>query len=347
MLYGICGKPREGKTQFAVSLIMKQLELNAKYQKKIEDGGTLDPEKKEEIRPVYADIDGLNLNGVIKSPDDWRDVPDGSVIFYDEVHFRKEYEFTSSRPSQNPMIKELTIHGHRNIDIYLITQDFKRVEHSTRNLLDAMYYVKRPQNKPPFATVYVFDKYFNDPYSAANAGKHHDSYIFKYHKKYYEAYTSASAHTSMSFKIQRKFIYAGIAIIIMMGFAIKLFLASGFIDIAKKATDTEAIKSIGKAPDLDLNNDENTSISKNSSNKTNGSTIKSNQDHEVIRVASVIVSGNQCVARNGYGEVISYNEPMCFEYAKNPGIYMSSSRNPRLIERNQENTEVITSQQNL
>lgn len=341
MLYGICGKPREGKTQFAVSLIMKQLELNEKYQKKIDDGGILNAEKKEEIRPVYADIDGLNLEGVLKSPDDWRDVPDGAVIFYDEVHFRKEYEFTSSRPSQNPMIKELTIHGHRNIDIYLITQDFKRVEHSTRNLLDAMYYVKRPQNKPPFATVYVFDKYFNDPYSAANAGKHHDSYVFKYNKKYYEAYTSASAHTSMSFKVQKKFIYAGVAVVIMMGLSIKLFLDSGFIDLAKKATDTDAIKSIGKVPEV--NDIEKLSITETANLGSNSANVSAAIDHESTRIALVISTDKECVARNGYGEVIEHNTLNCFNYANKPSLYMSSSRNPKLV--SQSTNSDLTSEQ--
>ncbi len=345
MIYVICGKPGDGKSQYAVSLLLALSKENKRIAEKIQAGETLKP--KEEIRPLYADIDGLKLDGVDVAPKDWRDTPDGAIIFYDEVHYRKEYEDLTGKYSQDPMIKELSTHRHQNKDLYLITQDAKRLERSVRGLVDAMYYVKRPQNKPPFATIYTFDKFYNDPAAASNAKKEHDSKLFKFKDEYQNLYESASAHTSMSFKVQNKFIFAGIAIVIMMGLAIKLLFASGFIDLAKKATDTDAIKSIGKAPDLDLNNDKNTSISKNSSNKTDGSTIKSNQDHEVIRVASVIVSGNQCTARNGYGEVISYNEPMCFEYAKNPGIYMSSSRNPKLIERNQENTEVITSQQNL
>lgn len=118
---------------------------------KLENGDHLDASKNEVIRQVYSDIEGLNIEGVLPAPDDWRDVPDDSVIFYDEVHYRKEYEDLTGKPSQNPMIKDLTTHGHRNIDIYLITQAASRIERSIRGLVDCIsYYAKRPQQKPPF-----------------------------------------------------------------------------------------------------------------------------------------------------------------------------------------------------
>jgi small-conductance mechanosensitive channel len=54
-----------------------------------------------------------------------------------------------------------------------------------------------------------------------------DSYKFFYKKKWQDMYTSASAHTSIQFKIQSKFIYAIIAIAVLMSFSWFLFTKSG------------------------------------------------------------------------------------------------------------------------
>ena len=234
MIFLIVGKPRSGKSQFAVKKIFDQIELNKKYLAKLENGEELDTSKNEVIRQVYSDIEGLNIEGVLPAPDDWRDVPDDSVIFYDEVHYRKEYEDLTGKPSQNPMIKDLTTHGHRNIDIYLITQASSRIERSIRGLVDCIYYAKRPQQKPPFCTIYEFDKFYNEPAYAAEKGKEHDKYIFHFKDKYQNAYKSASAHTSVKFKLQKKFYVAIAAIVVMAALAAKLMFSGGFIDIAKQ-----------------------------------------------------------------------------------------------------------------
>ncbi|WP_289391403.1 zonular occludens toxin domain-containing protein [Acinetobacter nosocomialis] len=340
MIYVICGKPGDGKSQYAVSLLLALSKENKRIAEKIQAGETLKP--KEEIRPLYADIDGLKLDGVDVAPKDWRDTPDGAIIFYDEVHYRKEYEDLTGKYSQDPMIKELSTHRHQNKDLYLITQDAKRLERSVRGLVDAMYYVKRPQNKPPFATIYTFDKFYNDPAAASNAKKEHDSKMFKFKDEYQALYESASAHTSMSFKVQRKFIYAGIAILIMMGFAIKLFLASGFIDLAKKATDTDAIKSIGKVPEA--KDGENSPIAETANlGSSNSANVSTAIDPEGTRIAMVISTDKECIARNGYGEVIEHNTLNCFNYANKPSLYMSSSRNPKMTY--DQNKEVISEQQ--
>lgn len=249
MIYLIVGKPRSGKTQFSVKKIFDLVEQNKQIIEKIENGEELKPN--EIYRPIYADIKGLNIEGVELAPDDWRDAPDNAIIFYDEVHYKKEYEDLNGKPSQNPMIKDLTTHGHRNIDLYLITQAASRIERSIRGLVDCIYYVKRPQQKPNFATIYEFDKFYNEPAYAAEKGKQHDSYIFKFNDKYQNAYKSASAHTSIKFKIQRKFYVAIAAIVIMAFLAVKLMFSGGFVDIVKNG--------------LGMSNDESVKVESNDS----------------------------------------------------------------------------------
>ena len=261
MIYLIVGQPRSGKSQYAVKVAFDIHDENLRIQKKLDDGKDLadkelmqnkDGEMIPAIRQIYSDIDEHSQrNEFIKlAPQDWRDVDDGSVIFYDEVHFRDEYLDQNKYMSQNEMIKELSTHGHRNIDIYLMTQDPRRLEKSIRALIFKMYLVKRPANLPPFANIYTFDRWLGDPWSASkNKDNVHDEKIFKYKKKYQEAYKSASSHTSISFKLQNKFIVAIIAIISMIALSIFLFKLSGMGKIVTDATNAGKIVEETKVDD--------------------------------------------------------------------------------------------------
>lgn len=314
MIYIICGKPGEGKTQYAVSLLVDLVSKNEK-----------DPDN---ARPLFADIDGLTLDGVEKAPDDWRDTPDGSIIFYDEVHYRKEYEDLNGKYSQLPMIKELSTHRHQNKDIYLITQDAKRLERSVRGLVDAVYFVKRPQNKPNFSTVYTFDKFMNDPAAAAAAGKEFDKKIFKYNKKYYSLYKSASAHTSMSFKVQRKFIWAALAIIVMIIMAVRLFNGGVFNQFAKPGLDK-----INGKPTTESTAKSQAAPNQNPFNNPASAPVSNNQqqnapvnDPEVERIAAVILSSSGCRAYNGVGNYVDIDQYKCRDLANNPYKLQASTR---------------------
>ena len=98
MIYLIVGQPRSAKSQYAVKISFDINDQNNRIQKKLDEGkelkddelmplpdGTLVPA----IRKIYSDIDehALRNEFVNEAPDDWRQVPDGSSIFYDEVQF--------------------------------------------------------------------------------------------------------------------------------------------------------------------------------------------------------------------------------------------------------------------
>jgi hypothetical protein len=164
--------------------------------------------------------------------------------------------------SQNPMIVDLTTHGHQNKDILLMTQDPQRLNKGIRALVEKMYLVKRPIQKPNFATIYEFERWLRDPWQAAaseRSVKYQDSYKFFYKKKWQDMYTSASAHTSINFKIQSKFIYAIIAIIVLMSAAYFLFTKSGGDKLARNAvagiTGEKVEKEQTQKTDNSLSND--------------------------------------------------------------------------------------------
>lgn len=261
MIYLLVGQPRSGKSQYAVKIAFDIDEQNKKIQKKLDEGKELKEDELMElqdgsvvpaIRPIYSDIDehAERNDFISKAPSDWRDVQDGSVIFYDEVHFRDEYLDQNKYMSQNPMIKELSTHGHRNIDIYLMTQDPRRLEKSIRALIFKMFLVKRPANLPPFANIYTFDRWLGDPWAASkNKDNVHDEKLFHYKKKYQDAYKSASAHTSIKFTIQRKFIVAIFALITLIALSVFLFKISGMGKIVSDAVDVTAMKEKTKVDD--------------------------------------------------------------------------------------------------
>ena len=237
-IYLIVGQPRHGKSQFSVKTAHELHEKNLEIQKRI-DSGNYNSEI-DIVRNIYSDINGHDkMDYISLAPQDWRDVPNNSIIFMDEIHKRPEY-CDDGKMSQNQMIVDLTTHAHSNKDIYLITQDPERLNKGIRKLVEKMYLVKRPIQKPNFATIYEFERWLRDPWQAVSSDrkKHHqDDYKFFYKKKWQDMYTSASAHTSINFKIQRKFIYAIIAIISLMSLSYYLFTASGGDKLARTAVN--------------------------------------------------------------------------------------------------------------
>lgn len=237
-IYLIVGQPRHGKSQFAAKMAYEYHEKNIEIQKRI-DSGKFNPET-DIVREIYSDIEGHadKCDFIKPAPKDWRDVPHDSIIFMDEIHKRPEYCDSDGKMSQNPMIVDLTTHGHQNKDIILMTQDPERLNKGIRKLVEKMYLVKRPIQKPPFATIYEFERWLRDPWQAAASTRsvnYQDSYKFFYKKKWQDMYTSASAHTSIQFKIQSKFIYAIIAIAVLMSLSWFLFTKSGGDKLARNA----------------------------------------------------------------------------------------------------------------
>ena len=237
-IYLIVGQPRHGKSQFAAKMAYEYHEKNIEIQKRI-DSGKFNPET-DIVREIYSDIEGHadKCDFIKPAPKDWRDVPHDSIIFMDEIHKRPEYCDNDGKMSQNPMIVDLTTHGHHNKDIILMTQDPERLNKGIRKLVEKMYLVKRPIQKPPFATIYEFERWLRDPWQAAASTRsvnYQDSYKFFYKKKWQDMYTSASAHTSIQFKIQSKFIYAIIAIAVLMTASYLLFTKSGGDKLARNA----------------------------------------------------------------------------------------------------------------
>lgn len=117
----LTGLPREGKTLFAVLTIRDAMKLGN--------------------RNVYSNITDLKIDGVLVAPVDWNDVPDGSLVVYDEAQEVedefgfKPYAATGKSGFENdPRLKNLSLHGKRGIDLYFITQHPTFIHHQIRKL---------------------------------------------------------------------------------------------------------------------------------------------------------------------------------------------------------------------
>lgn len=247
MINLIVGTPGSGKTQFMISKILEIIKENDK----LEEQGL-------ERRKIYSDIKELLIPEVDPAPDDWRDTPDGSIIIYDEVQMRREFEYKGNQYSQDPMIKDLTIHRHTNKDLWLITQDSQRIEKGIHKLIDRMYFIKRPASKPTYTNVFEFDKWLSNPEPAANRNAKHKKYLdfyrFNFSDKYQSLYKSASDHSSIKFKLPKQlFVFLGIFLAVI-----------AFVLIALMNTDTFNTK---RFEEKNATTQENTSTGDNAATK--------------------------------------------------------------------------------
>lgn len=309
MINLIVGTPGSGKTQFMISKILEIIKENDK----LEEQGL-------ERRKIYSDIKELLIPEVDPAPDDWRDTPDGSIIIYDEVQMRREFEYKGNQYSQDPMIKDLTIHRHTNKDLWLITQDSQRIEKGIHKLIDRMFFIKRPASKPTYTNVFEFDKWLSNPEPAANRNakfkKYLDFYRFKFSDKYQSLYKSASDHSSIKYKLPKQlFVFLGIFLAVI-----------AFVLIALMNTDTFNTK---RFEEKNATAQENTStggnaVSKEDSKETNQS-ANAPLDLSVECRKGVNVEKPECVkwfndlSKNGFSvnasgvQTVSYNPATPYE----------------------------------
>jgi len=143
------------------------------------------------VRQIYSDINGLRVDDVLHSPDDWRECPDGSIIFYDEVQNRPIYKNTKAK---NPIIEDLTVHRHRGFDIWFITQFPILIHTEVRAVVGQHFHLFRPWGLPQ-AYVHVWSYSVVDPNSFSKKRAAERTFRFSYPKKVFKMYTSSTMHT--------------------------------------------------------------------------------------------------------------------------------------------------------
>lgn len=145
------------------------------------------------VRHIFANIDGLKVDNVNPIEIDWRNCPDGSIVFYDEIQLIPEYS-CDNKKDELGIIKMLTVHRHRAFDIYGITQFPRLVHTGFRDVVGLHYHLHRGWGAPS-ATVYVWANCREKPNSLGNKFTAERDFRFNYPKRLYEVYESATADT--------------------------------------------------------------------------------------------------------------------------------------------------------
>lgn len=297
---------------------------------------------------VYADIDGLNIIGVEKSPENWLDAPKNCTIIYDEAQRLPWADNSSTKISSDERVREMTMIRHENKNIVLITQDPTFIHSALRKLVDVHYHISHPfkDGKPK-----VF-KFFGAMSQIDDKGVYKSQSVeeFTHHlsddvSKLYKSVDDDAVHDQKK-KIPKKIIYMAIfiavllLILIPLGF-IGIKIVSGFI-LSADERGAEQIKQANEQLNViptNENLDNRSAISGIQDNKTqsDGKRVYSNYElHKkyvqeytleinndpVVLPASVIAMGGKCRAYNQYGDLLNLPNDKCLdlfsEYGKIP-----------------------------
>ena len=253
----ISAPPRTGKSLYCMSLI-DQLS------------------RKHPNRRIYTNIIGMNYPGVLtinstpEKPFDWRDLPDGSIIFFDEAHEHPAFSAqdllgtarTDAEKKRKSEILDigdsLTLHGHFGFDIYLITQNPKLLREQVRAAC-SVHYVMRRLWGLDVAMIYEFAEvqtYF------ANATRKQALSVkrFRYPKNLYKYYVSSNVHN-----IQKRvpLLYMSFFAIPVLIFAMGYSKASdtGFFGLFEKDKQEKVITDLPQAEIVQLSATDPTKIS--------------------------------------------------------------------------------------
>lgn len=184
MITIITAVPGSGKTLFAVGLIVEAVKNK---------------------RPVYSNIDGLQIPECKPAPDDWRDTPEGSLVIYDEAQQEHLFPSTAHRGEvKDERLRAMEVHRHTGHDLVFISQSPSFLHHHIRKLAGEHIHLYRAFGMKT-VTKYIWQHAVNDPNDRGEQGRA-DSHPWAFPKEHFKLYKSASLHTH-KFKLPKKLSY--------------------------------------------------------------------------------------------------------------------------------------------
>lgn len=187
MITLITATPGSGKTLYSIGLIWEALEKG---------------------RLVFTNINGLqvdkfpNSQNLQPAPDDWRDTPEGSLIFYDECQQQHLYPSTGKIGAvADARITALETHRHTGHDIVFITQAPTFVHHHIRKLVGEHIHLYRAFGLRS-SQVYKWSHTCDNP-NDRREQERADTFRFNFDKNHFKLYKSTTIDTH-KFKMPKK-----------------------------------------------------------------------------------------------------------------------------------------------
>lgn len=184
------------------------LPRNGKTLKAIDD---LEHKRIAENRPVYYHgITDVQLDWIeLKDPQKWYELPQGSMIIFDEA----QKVFEPGSPNAVPkFIRELETHGHTGFDIFFITQHPMFIHAHVRRLANAHFHVVRSYGFEK-ATVHEFMKTNESPDKSLKGSIEHH---YLYNKELFGKYKSAEIH-NMKKRIPMRLVMFFVLPVVLVG----------------------------------------------------------------------------------------------------------------------------------
>lgn len=285
-----------------------------------------------ERRLVYTNIDGLEIAGVLPIPDwtdDWRDLPNDSVVVYDEAQehpaFDKYATVTdkTKKAYYHDIAHSLAIHRHFGFDIFLLTQSPNLIAGHVLGFVNKHIHLRRNFGFER-ATVYHFIEAQTNTKNPKKNGQLENTTTFTYPKKLYSMYKSATTHTHKSY-FPKKYILVLLFPLVALGFT--FWKADESLKHDAEISTPTASSSQPSAP---------VSTSKPLDQVPTGDNPQkpvSDKDsaltYEIQRVAYVVEFGSECYAKNSFGEVLDIPAEKCRFYSDHPSMLSGSRVNQR------------------
>lgn len=221
MLTLILAAPRTGKSQLTVSKLWQHKQEGKRVF--VTNFKQTPAQRAATGFELFGDDGGMLENG--KFRDVWEgdvsrwfeDLPDGSVWCIDEA--QEVFPQRGKDRTLPEFIKLFSKHGHKDLTIYVVTQDAMQLDVHLRRNSNITLYMTRPLNMRR-ALVYTFRGYQeipNDAWRRSQVLKSAESKVkFKYRKKWQDMYVSASAHDHIKLRLPLRLLILPIATIIVL-----------------------------------------------------------------------------------------------------------------------------------
>lgn len=314
MITLITGTPGSGKTLYSVSMLIKEIKKN--------------PE-----RPIFADIDGLKIEGVKQPPDDWRDAPEGSLIIYDEVQYRDAYR-RGRGATKYQYIRDLTTHRHGGYDLWLITQSSKFLHVDVLEVVGTHYHVDRPYGAS-LANISRWRDAQKNPKSRDARQAVEEKQLFKYDKTLFDYYKSVDVDDDKAnhkgLKIPLGKLLPFIIGIIMIGYSIYSFNLFGTKEEKAEQEPQEMPANIKQPEQVKVANPLATEQQTQQPQQTVFNPLTGDYIDANLAPTGVMQFGNKCRVYNKDGsQLLHIDDKTCRMYASNSSLLASMPNNNTL-----------------
>lgn len=299
MITIITAVPGSGKTLYCIGLILKAI---------------------EEGRPVYSNIDGLQIPKCHPAPDDWRDTPEGALVVYDEAQQPHLYPSTAHRGEvKDERLRQMEVHRHTGHDLVFVSQSQSFLHHHIRKLAGEHIHFYRAFGSKT-VTKYTWQHTVDSPNDRSEQARA-DSFPWKFPKEHFGLYKSATIHTH-KFKMPKKLAALIAFIFVVAGLTTYNAMSSENSYLFGSSSDKAPVDKPVESPSLQLAASALGGVGSAATTSPSRPSSTSMYDwaatEPVTPIAGCISSKTKCQCFNESGSALKLSHAQCLSAIINP-----------------------------